>query len=173
MKQVFLAIRATVYATAFVALWAWLAVSVQPLDAKLGLILPRWVQPPGFVIATCGAILALSCIVLFVRAGRGTPAPFDPPREFVASGPYRYVRNPMYIGGLSVILGAGLMLRSASIACLALIFTVVIHLFVVFYEEPALERRFGSSYRSYTHSVRRWLPTRSNAASAGGGGGVA
>lgn len=162
----FLAFRAAIYATAFVALWIWLAASVQPFDARLGLEIPVWVQPLGLFMAVCGALIALSCVVLFVGRGRGMPAPFDPPREFVATGPYRYVRNPMYIGGLSLILGFGLLLRSVSIIALALVFTLVMHVFVVLYEEPALERRFGSSYRTYKRSVRRWFPTRPNSRSA-------
>ncbi|MDA2925077.1 isoprenylcysteine carboxylmethyltransferase family protein [Acidobacteria bacterium AH-259-L09] len=156
----FVAFRAALYATGFIALWVWLAISLRPLDARLGLLLPIWVRPIGAVLAVTGALLALSCVILFVKRGRGTPAPFDPPREFVATGPYRLVRNPMYIGGLSLILGFGLILRSASISALALIFFVVMHLFVMLYEEPALENRFGSSYLTYKRSVPRWLPSR-------------
>jgi protein-S-isoprenylcysteine O-methyltransferase Ste14 len=101
-------LRGVVYSAAFVWLWTWLAISVRSLDAQLPVSLPTWLRPLGFVLASVGALLAGICIATFVTKGRGTPAPFDPPREFVASGPYRYVRNPMYVGGTAVILGAGL-----------------------------------------------------------------
>jgi protein-S-isoprenylcysteine O-methyltransferase Ste14 len=161
--RAFLALRATLYGGGFVALWAWLATLVLPLDRQLGLQLPAWLRPVGVGIGVAGAALAASCIALFVTAGRGTPAPFDPPREFVARGPYRYVRNPMYLGGLAVILGAGLWLRSGSLALLAIAFFGLAHLFVIVYEEPALERRFGERYRAYQRAVRRWLPRKPGA----------
>lgn len=158
MKQLFVAIRATFYATAFVAFFAWIALSVRHIDLRLGVALPSWVRLPGALFAGAGALLVLSCIVVFVRVGRGTPALFDPPVEFVAVGPYRYVRNPMYIGGLGLILGTGLMLRSAAIVCLALVLAVLVHLLVVLYEEPSLGARFQASYRAYKLDVPRWIP---------------
>jgi protein-S-isoprenylcysteine O-methyltransferase Ste14 len=105
-----------------------------------------------------GLPLALTCVALFVLRGRGTPAPFDPPREFVATGPYRLVRNPMYVGGMAVLLGWGLILLSPSIVLLAVGFMLLAHVFVVFYEEPALEKSFDASYLEYKRSVGRWLP---------------
>jgi protein-S-isoprenylcysteine O-methyltransferase Ste14 len=141
-----------------VLLWAWLAVSVQPLDARVPFTLPVWVQPLGWALAFLGALLALWCIGTFATQGRGTPAPFDPPREFVAAGPYRYVRNPMYIGGFGVLLGAGLALGSPSITGLAFLFLLLTHLLVLLYEEPSLGSRFGDPYLHYKSSVRRWLP---------------
>lgn len=151
-------LRAAFWASAFVLLWAWLAASVQPFDSRLPFILPGWARPLGWLLALAGALLTLWCIVTFVARGRGTPAPFDPPREFVAAGPYRYVRNPMYIGGFGVLLGAGLILRSSSIVGLAFLFLLFTHLFVLLYEEPALTRRFDGPYLDYKSSVRRWLP---------------
>ncbi len=105
-----------------------------------------------------GAVIVLACLASFILRGRGTPAPFDPPVTFVPSGPYRYVRNPMYIGAALVLAGYGLWERSAAIALFALVFFLVFHLFVVLVEEPGLERRFGESYRAYRRAVRRWLP---------------
>ncbi len=98
--------------------------------------------------------------VTFVTKGQGTPAPFDPPVEFVAVGPYRYLRNPMYLGALCVIAGVGLVLKSPAIVLLAPVFGLAAHLFVLVYEEPALESRFGANYRNYKASVHRWLPRR-------------
>jgi protein-S-isoprenylcysteine O-methyltransferase Ste14 len=158
MRQLWTALRAVLYASAFVLLWSWAALGVRPLDGRLGLALPGWLVPLGTVLVLVGGTLTVACVAVFVHTGRGTPAPFDPPRRFVATGPYRFVRNPMYVGGLSVILGAGLVLRSPSIAALALAFLGVMHLFVTLYEEPSLERRFGESYADYRRRVRRWLP---------------
>lgn len=158
MKQLFVALRSALYASAFVALWASLALSLRSLDPRLGWVLPAWLRPVGLVLLILGGALALACVVVFSTAGRGTPAPFDPPRDFVAVGPYRLVRNPMYVGGFAVLLGAGLLLSSPAIVGLALVFWVFFHLFVVLYEEPTLERTFGESYRHYRQTVRRWWP---------------
>ncbi len=149
--------RGVLYSAGFVWLWAWVAASVRPLDARIPVVLPDWVRPIGFGVGAAGAALAGTCIVTFLTRGRGTPAPFDPPRVFVASGPYRYLRNPMYFGAAAVILGAGLVLSSPSIALLAFAFVLAMHLFVVRYEEPALARKFGVPYDQYLSSVRRWL----------------
>jgi protein-S-isoprenylcysteine O-methyltransferase Ste14 len=150
-------LRGTLYSAAFIWLWTWLVVSVRPLDAKIPVALPDWLRPIGFGLALLGALLAGACIATFVTKGRGTPAPFDPPREFVASGPYRYVRNPMYVGAAMVILGAGLVLSSPSVVILGLTFILIMHFFVVLYEEPALASRFGDTYQAYRCSVHRWL----------------
>ena len=157
ISKSFTILRGMVYSAGFVWLWTWLAILVRSLDAQLPVSLPTWLRPLGFVVASAGALLAGACIATFVTKGRGTPAPFDPPREFVASGPYRYVRNPMYIGAAAVIFGAGLALSSPSIVILALAFLLVMHLFVVVYEEPALAGKFGASYQRYTSSVHRWI----------------
>jgi protein-S-isoprenylcysteine O-methyltransferase Ste14 len=107
-----------------------------------------------------GGVLALVCVGTFVTLGRGTPAPFDPPLKVVARGPYKLVRNPMYIGGLSLLMGLGLFERSGSIVLLALLLSFFAHLGVVYLEEPDLEKRFGENYRSYKKAVNRWIPKR-------------
>jgi len=157
-SRLFAAARGLLYASGFVLLWWWVVDAARPLDRRLAFSLPEWLWAPGLVLAACGAALALCCVGTFALAGKGTPAPFDPPREFVAVGPYRYVRNPMYLGAVGVILGAGLTLRSPSALGVAVCFLALAHLLVVLYEEPSLERRFGPSYLQYTASVRRWLP---------------
>lgn len=161
--QTFVVLRGLIYSFGFVFLWAWLAVVVRPYDSRIPFGIPVSVRPVGWVLASAGALLAALCIGTFLTKGRGTPAPFDPPREFVASGPYRYVRNPMYVGAAGVILGAGLILSSPAIVLLAFAFLALTHLIVVLYEEPALTSRFGDSYLRYKSSVHRWLirPPRS------------
>jgi protein-S-isoprenylcysteine O-methyltransferase Ste14 len=154
----FLALRSAVWAAAFALLWGWLVAAVRPFDDRMPFAVPDWARPLGVAVGFAGVLLTLWCVITFATRGRGTPAPFDPPREFVAAGPYRYVRNPMYIGGFGVLLGAGLILRSPAIVALSALFLLVFHLFVLVYEEPSLAHRFGDSYRDYKATVRRWLP---------------
>lgn len=155
--RLFVAVRGLLYSAGFVALWVWVARWVRSYDARWPFGLPGWLRPLGWVLAAAGAVLAATCVAAFVTRGRGTPLPLDPPREFVASGPYRWVRNPMYVGAGAVLLGAGLALSSPSIAALALGFLVLMHLIVVLYEEPTLSETFGASYERYRAQVRRWL----------------
>ena len=145
-------------ASLFIALWFWLASSVRRFDPMLGVAPPQWLRPAGWVLAVAGGLVGVCCVAVFVTRGRGTPAPFDPPQVFVPSGPYRYVRNPMYIGAVCVLLGAGLIVRSGSIVLLSLAFWLLSHVFVVLYEEPNLEQRFGEPYTQYRRQVRRWIP---------------
>ena len=158
MKTLFVALRALLYSTGFVLLWAWLARGALRYDAGLGIELPSGSQAFGLVLAIPGALLVLACVGSFIFRGRGTPAPFDPPVLFVPTGPYRYVRNPMYLGAAFVLAGYGLFEKSASVVLLAAGFLLVMHLFVILLEEPGLERRFGDSYVEYKRAVNRWLP---------------
>ena len=112
----------------------------------------------GLILIVGGAAQVLWCLAAFSWEGKGTPAPFDAPRKVVVTGPYRYVRNPMYLGAMLIILGVGLMLRSPSAVGVAIFFITLAHVFVVAYEEPALRAQFGESYSDYKQSVNRWLP---------------
>ncbi|HWM94135.1 MAG TPA: isoprenylcysteine carboxylmethyltransferase family protein [Thermoanaerobaculia bacterium] len=158
-KRTFVAFRGIIVSVAFVLLWFWLASLVRRFDPGLG-SLPAWLWPLGVLLVAAGAALAVSCIAVFIIRGEGTPAPFDPPRAFVASGPYRYVRNPMYLGAICVLLGSALLVRSPSVALLAFGFWLLAHGFVLLYEEPTLQERFGESYSKYKARVRRWVPRR-------------
>jgi len=156
--RAFAVVRTVVYMTGFVVLWAWVAVSVRRLDPVIGLPLPSWFAPLGYVAMSGGAIIGLACGASFAWRGRGTPAPFDPPVEFVASGLYRWVRNPMYVGGALILAGYGLAVRSPAVLAMTAVLASITHCFVVFAEEPGLRARFGESYVAYTRSVNRWLP---------------
>ncbi len=156
--RILVGIRTAVYMTGFVVLWGWLALGVRRFDPAIGVEMPEWAPSLGFALMAVGGALALACGGFFAARGLGTPAPFDPPREFVAAGPYRYVRNPMYIGGFLVLGGFGLIERSPSVLLLALGAAVLAHFFVVLVEEPGLLWRFGDAYRTYKRSVNRWLP---------------
>ena len=119
----------------------------------------RWSMrlPGGFLIAA-GAVLYFGCLWDFTVTGRGTPAVWDPPVVFVSKGLYRFVRNPMYLAIVSILVGEALFFQSAALGWMASGFAVGFHLFVVFYEERALRRRFGASYERYCSEVWRWLP---------------
>ena len=161
MTLLLLALRAAFFAACFFFLWAWLALSVRGYDPRLGGLLPGWLPVVGWALVAIGAPLVLTCLTLFVLRGGGTAAPIEPPRELVVSGPYRRVRNPMYLGGLALLLGFAMILRSPTVVLLAVGFILLCHLFVLVYEEPTLERSFGESYLAYKRSVPRWLPWRS------------
>ena len=111
--RVFVLIRAIVYATCFIA-FLLIFVPTRLLD-RSGIARPPGMGVPellGATAATVGALLALWCIFTFVFVGRGTPAPFDPPRRLVVRGPYRFVRDPMYFGAGFVLAGAAVIYRS-------------------------------------------------------------
>ncbi|MEJ2152460.1 MAG: isoprenylcysteine carboxylmethyltransferase family protein [Gemmatimonadota bacterium] len=158
MGSLFAAVRSLVYASIIVFAFGWIALRSRALDPQLGGTLPEWTRPPGVVLMIAGATLALVCAGTFVTLGHGTPAPFDPPREFVAVGPYRWSRNPMAIGALTLLFGFGLTNRSPGILGLAVVVTLALYLLVTLYEEPGLKRRFGSSYEQYLESTPRWIP---------------
>jgi protein-S-isoprenylcysteine O-methyltransferase Ste14 len=161
MKTLFVALRAAIFGTGFIFLWGWVALDLHHrYDITLGIALPDWTHALGIALMAAGGTLAFSCVATFVTRGEGTPAPFDPPRKFVAVGPYSFVRNPMYIGGFIVLLGVGLYEQSAAILLFTLPWLLSAHLFVVLYEEPHVRSTFGAPYDMYCRSVRRWLPRR-------------
>jgi len=112
----------------------------------------------GSLFALIGACIGLWSAGLFALVGKGTPAPIDPPKELVAVGAYRFVRNPMYIGVALLLLGEAVFFVSLVLMMYVLILAAAFHLFVVFYEEPALRKKFGQSYENYCLDVSRWLP---------------
>jgi len=116
-------------------------------------------QVVGLAVVVLGVALALWCILTFVFVGRGTPAPFDPPRRLVVRGPYRYVRNPMYLGAGLALAGAALFYGSWPLVGYTALFLLITHLFVRLYEEPTLRRLFGAEYEAYSRRVKRWRPT--------------
>lgn len=105
-----------------------------------------------------GGIILLWSFWNFLKEGRGTPAPVDPPKELVATGFYRYVRNPMYVGVLAVIIGHFLWFAYWNLLIYAIVVFVAFHTFVRYYEEPTLKRKFGAAYEDYLKRVPRWLP---------------
>ena len=119
--------------------------------------LPFWL---ALFLGAAGLRLVITTTALFVRYGEGTPAPWEPPRKLVVTGPYRYVRNPMIIGALLILLAETLLFRSLPLLLWATIFFLVNALYFPLFEEKGLEKRFGEEYRAYKARVPRWLPRR-------------
>ena len=154
----FLIVRVVTYVATFIGLvLIYLPASVLSLS---GISRPaiRAPQVVAIVAGAVGAILALACIVAFASLGKGTPAPFDPPRRLVVRGPYRLLRNPMYLGAAIALGSAALFYQSLALLGYTMLFLVATHLFVVGYEEPTLRRTFGHEYEAYCSDVGRWWP---------------
>jgi protein-S-isoprenylcysteine O-methyltransferase Ste14 len=125
-------------------------------------------QIAGMLVVATGAALALWCVLAFAFVGKGTPAPFDPPRRLVVRGPYGRVRNPMYVGATLALAGAALFYRSGALLGYTALFLALAHLFVIGYEEPTLRRTFEADYEAYCRRVGRWWPRlRSRGVQAG------
>lgn len=131
--------------------------------------LDRWVNGPwvwtaqfgqwvGIWLILDGVGMLSWCVWLFVRRGRGTPLPLNPPKRFVAEGPYRFVRNPMALGMLLILGGEAALYDSVLVFCYLLAAAAGVHLYVWLVEEPQLSRRFGPSYTAYKRDVPRWIP---------------
>ncbi len=152
-------LRAITYATLFISLvLVFLPAQVLSWSKIEAPESTGWPQVAGAVVTIGGALLALWCVLSFVFLGRGTPAPFDPPRRLVVRGPYARVRNPMYIGAGVALMGASLYYQSLALLAYAAVLFLVTHLFVVLYEEPKLRNTFGADYESYRRQVGRWWP---------------
>ena len=154
-RRAFAIFRALIVAPAFISLWTY--------------FVPKWIvgarafdspRPLGWIVVAIGAAIGLPCVWEFAWRGLGTPAPFDPPRRLVVSGPYRWVRNPMYLGMGVALIGEAIVFPNLTLTILvtvALLF-VFVSLFVLGYEEPTLRRMFGTDYENYSRAVRRWIP---------------
>jgi protein-S-isoprenylcysteine O-methyltransferase Ste14 len=112
----------------------------------------------GALLLAIGLTLFGACLGYFWSKGRGTLAPWDPPRRFVVEGPYRFVRNPMISGVILILFGEAAALQSPPHAVWAGAFLVINLIYIPMMEEPQLVTRFGGSYREYTRQVRRFVP---------------
>jgi protein-S-isoprenylcysteine O-methyltransferase Ste14 len=136
-------------------------------------VVPLWIshwqfRPPlfgisalrilGVLLIAIGAPMLLDSFARFAIQGLGTPAPIFPTRHLVVSGFYRYVRNPMYVGGLATVFGQGLLFEDVRLFGYGLLVWIGSHLFVVGYEEPKLRKTFGEEYSKFSQNVPRWIP---------------
>jgi len=133
-----------------------------------GVLVPWWILArhggatpavwEATVVIAAGAALYVWCVWNFAAVGDGTPGLWDAPSRVVAAGPYRWVRNPIYLAALLVVLGEAWLFMSLPVLAYAGAMAVFFHLFVTGYEEPRLARRFGSTYLEYRRTVPRWIP---------------
>ena len=159
MKRPTLVLWTLAKVTVSVLFLGWCALHLRRWDPYLGVLLPTWTRAPGLILLILGAVLVLVCGgILSTRGIYETPGDRFFPKEFVTFGPFRYLRNPMSLGGVVLMLGLGLYESSVSILLLAAAFFFFLHSLVVCLEEPGLEKRFGEPYRDYKRSVNRWLP---------------
>jgi protein-S-isoprenylcysteine O-methyltransferase Ste14 len=129
-------------------------------EARFDLGTARWL---GLLPLITGVLALLSCIWEFAHEGKGTLAPIDEPRFVVRGGLYRWVRNPMYVSVITVLVGEIIFFQSPWLILWAVVYTTAFSVFVVAWEEPHLSSRFGESYEEYRRSVPRWLPRRPQA----------
>ena len=144
------------------ALFAFLA-----LPGMVAFIIPLWMAPRqpgagpvhwlGIPVLLAGIVVLLWCVRDFYVAGRGTLAPWSPPKKLVTVGLYRVSRNPMYVGVLTILFGWALWFMSSGLLIYALIFVVGFHLRVISFEEPWAARTFGEEWSQYKARVRRWF----------------
>ncbi len=134
----------------------WFSAGPRTAKAFAGPAQPEfWI---GILFAAIGLTFAAWTVRLFLRAGEGTPAPWDPPKRLVVRGPYRHVRNPMITSVLFMLGAESLFFGSWHLAGWTLIFLAINAIYFPLMEEPGLERRFGEEYRQYKANVPRWIP---------------
>ncbi len=128
-------------------------------------LLPRGLQVEtgffaylAFPLWLLGGAMILRCFWDFTFKGHGTPAPIDPPKELVTTGLYHYIRNPIYVGALIIIIGHFLWFKTIWMLAYLVVVFLFFHMFVTLYEEPTLKRKFGAAYENYCKSVPRWIP---------------
>jgi len=136
-----------------------LVVIIVPLSVENDLsVHSNFALVSGIVIMCTGLYVMEMTISSFIRTGKGTLAPWSPTRNLVITGMYRYVRNPMILGVLTVLAGEAIVLMSRNILFWAIIFFLINNLWFLLFEEPDLEKRFGEEYKEYKRNVPRWIP---------------
>ncbi len=123
-------------------------------------LMPKSIHPSlfGVLIILVGLLFLAWCARDFYIKGRGTLAPWAPPEKIVVVGLYRFVRNPMYVSVLFILIGWCLLTFSLSIVMYAALIFLAFHIRVVKYEEPWLQKNFSSEWHDYSQKVNRWLP---------------
>ena len=126
------------------------------LERGSGISAPLFIT--GWILIAIAAGILLDSFARFALRGLGTPAPVFPTRRLVVTGFYRWVRNPMYLGVVSAILGQALIFENLALLAYAALVWLLCHIFVIAYEEPALKAGYGPDYQSYCAAVPRWIP---------------
>lgn len=146
----------TIIVPGTVTLWAPLAI-VPPDVWRAAAASGGW-HMLGLIPIAVGVAIYMVCASDFITVGRGTPAPIDPPTALVVRGLYRFVRNPMYVGVVTLLVGETILVGAPSMAIYTVLVATGFHAAVVLYEEPKLSRSFGDAYGAYRTAVPRWIP---------------
>lgn len=139
------------------------------LPITVVILVPLWIERhifiawgvpliAGLVVISLGLFLMAETILAFIHIGKGTLAPWSPTRKLVIGGLYAYVRNPMILGVITVLLGESIAIASMPIFIWAVLVFLINTAYFILMEEPGLEERFGDEYREYKRNVRRWIP---------------
>lgn len=152
-------LRTTLYAIIvlglFLVILPW---QVLQLDVLVSQYLETILTYAGALLFLVGSVLLFAGAYYLARRGDGTPLLLDPPKRMVVAGPYAYIQHPMLLGFLMMAFGEALWFRSVLLGVYAVLLTLVGNLFVIYVEEPGLEKRFGEDYRAYRAVTPRWLP---------------
>jgi protein-S-isoprenylcysteine O-methyltransferase Ste14 len=136
------------------------------LPGMIGFLVPALLLPSvlwramhweGLIPFAMGLVIQLWCVRDFYAAGKGTLAPWDPPRHLVTTGLYRFSRNPMYIGLILILVGWAVVFRARSLVIYAIAVAIAVHVRVLLSEEPWLARTFSEEWHDYKSRVPRWL----------------
>jgi protein-S-isoprenylcysteine O-methyltransferase Ste14 len=133
----------------------WLITEWRPLPPGDGPGVLRWT---GLLLTGAGLIVVLEAFARFAWVGLGTPAPVAPTRSLVVSGFYRFVRNPMYVAVMALIVGQAILFGSWGLALYGVVIAAGFHTFVTLYEEPTLHQTYGEAYATYCAATPRWIP---------------
>src|SRR5260370_11447715 len=159
MKTLFIALRAAIFGSGFIFLWGWVALGLHNrYDNSLGFALAGWTRVLGVALMAAGGTLAFACVATFVTRGEGTPAPFDPPRKFVAAGPYKFVRNPMYIGGFIFSVLFRVFGEAPRIPLFTLPLLLLSPLFFMLYPKPHSPATLSAPSQASCRSLAPWFP---------------
>ena len=112
----------------------------------------------GALLFAAGSLFAVYCAFILFTPGKSRPAPYDAGGTFTIAGPYRYVRNPFMFAIIIALWGEAIFMERLAMVAYAFIITWMVHFWVIFFEEPALEERFGEEYDAYRKAVPRWFP---------------
>lgn len=162
LDRIPLGVRGILYYSAFLVMilivLPYAAMQFDQWMPALGFQLPAWARYLGWAIFAAFLLTYSACSWHLMSRGRGAYVEFDPPKQFVATGPFQYCRNPIAACVLGMILGEAIGLSSSGVLLLFLVGLPIAHAQVVLLEEPLLSRRFGQAYRDYVRSVPRWIP---------------
>ena len=136
----------------FIVLGALLQYTIAPIPFPGD----AWIRIVGVIIVVAGLALIFSALATFRRTGQD-PKPWTPSPELIVQGPYRWTRNPMYVGLTCILVGLGLALNNLWFLLLAAVALLVVHFIAVLPEEKYLNEKFGSSYKEYRTKVRRYI----------------